>query len=177
MVELILDETGYEAYLGEIQALEERLARLRKFKGEVAIYEGDAWHDNFTFEQTETEERMLMADIALRYERLSKATFVDNVASLGVDLNDVVNLSITMGAKKREMNVWVVSYKNSDDIIDEETKKTIKQVTLDSPLGQAIYQKEEGEHFTYCVGEKKFDGEIVTIKKSSSLSNAKVKKL
>ncbi len=176
MENLILDEAGYAAYLEDIHKQEERLAKLRKFKGEVAIYEGDAWHDNFTFEQTEAEERMLMADIANRYEKLSKATVVESSAGLGIGINDLVNITITIGTRVKEMHILIVSYKdqNEDTVVSE---IPIKQVTLDSPLGRALYQKEEGEDFSYSVGEKRIEGKIISVDKFEPLSEEKVKRI
>ena len=41
--------------LKEIENKEQELWNLRRYKGEAAENEGDVWHDNFAFEQTEIE--------------------------------------------------------------------------------------------------------------------------
>jgi len=53
----------YDIRLKEIDKLEKELAKVRKYKGTVAIYQGDNWHDNPILYQTELKEVSLMAKI------------------------------------------------------------------------------------------------------------------
>lgn len=163
MANLVLDANGYEEYLRDILKLEEKLAELRKFKGEVAVHEGNVWHDNFTFEQAENEERMLMKEISNRYQLLAEAEIVEMGDSLGVELNDIVSMEIFMGNGIREMVVKLVSILSGDD-------SEIKEITLNSPMGQAIYQKLPDDEFSYSVNGKIISGRITQIEKTAVLS-------
>lgn len=170
MGNLILDEAGYQAYLEDIHKIETRLEELRKFKGEVAIYEGDAWHDNFTFEQAEAEERTLMSEIAKRRQLLDEAQIVETGNSIGVELNDIVDIAIVNGTKVKEMTLKLVSFLSGEP-------SEYKEVTLSSPIGQAIYEKEVDESFSYTVGEREMSGVITGISKGNGISQAKSKTL
>ncbi len=170
MGKLILDEAGYNAYLKDIQKIEEKLEALRKFKGEVAIYEGDAWHDNFTFEQAEAEERALMGEIAKRRQLLAEAEIVETGVSHGVELNDIVDVAIINGIKRMDMRLKLVSFLSSEP-------SELKEVTLSSPIGQAIYEKEVGDEFSYYVGEREMSGVITEISKENNISQSRTKVL
>ena len=158
MAKLVLDAAGYENYLADIAELEEKLSKLRRFKGEVAVHEGNVWHDNFTFEQAENEERMLMREISNRYKLLAEAEIVEVGNSLGVELNDIVSIELNTEYGVRNMIVKLVS--TLSDKGDE-----IKEITLNSPMGQAIYQKEPNAAFSYSVNGRILTGTIMNIEK------------
>ena len=61
---LKMDWKGYENYQSKIEKLELELAEVRKYKGEVAIFQGDTWHDNPDLDYTEAKEKRLMFRIA-----------------------------------------------------------------------------------------------------------------
>ena len=46
-----------------IKQVEKDLAEVRMYKGKVAIYQGDNWHDNPELYQTELKEKYLMAKL------------------------------------------------------------------------------------------------------------------
>lgn len=167
MEQIVMDKDGYLAYWEGIKELENKLALLREFKGKVAIHEGNAWHDNFSFEQAELEERMLMNEIARRKTIIENIIIVEKKTGNGVELNDVIDLEISTDLKKTQMKIKLVTHLSNK-------KSEIKEVTISSPIGRAIYEKEIGESFSYNVHSKKITGKIINIFKENQKSKIKI---
>ena len=99
----------YDNLLKSIEKLEEELAEIRKYKGEVAIYQGDNWHDNPILYQTELKETALMSQIRNLREELYSYEIIKERNTEMVDLSEILNPNIV---------------KNSD--LSEEKKSQIK---------------------------------------------------
>jgi hypothetical protein len=74
-LQLTIEEA--KAFSSDIEKKEEKLRKLRKYKGSAAENEGDSWHDNFAFEQTEIEERGLMKEINDLKTTYNNASIID----------------------------------------------------------------------------------------------------
>lgn len=81
----------YENYLKTMDKLEEELAEIRRYKGKVAIYQGDNWHDNPILYQTELKETALMAQIRNLREELCSLEIIKERNSDMIDLEDILN--------------------------------------------------------------------------------------
>lgn len=143
---LKLDQNGYEEFLQDIERLEKELKDLRYYKGTDAIYQGDLWHDNPALDYAEMQERMLMRNIRLMKEQLRYIEIVERGVNVNaVDLNSICLLEIIFSEnKKEEMMVKLVG---TSPKIDTE----VKEVSINSPLGGAIYGKKENEQGYYEV--------------------------
>lgn len=84
----------YDNYLKSIEKLEEDLAKVRKYKGEVAIYQGDNWHDNPILYQTELKETALMAQIRNLRGKLLSLEIIKERNSGMIDLEEILNPDI-----------------------------------------------------------------------------------
>ena len=152
MEELKLDQESYENYLKEIELVEKKLNEVRKYKGEVAIFQGDNWHDNPTLYATESEERVLMKKLyeireQLKYISLIEKGTDDNI----VDIGDTVVISfVEDGEIFDKMEVKLVGITTSFNTGSSE-------VSLNSPLGEAIYKKEIGDTVCYKVNDNNFN--------------------
>ncbi len=87
-----------------------------------------------------------------------------------VELNDVVDVTLINGVEKRDMRLKLVSF-----LTNESTE--FKEVTLNSPIGQAIYEKKIGDEFSYSVGKRELSGVITDINKKKHISQLKTKVL
>ena len=159
-----LNQQGYEDYLKLLAEKEKQLADLRMYKGKDAIFQGDNWHDNPTLYQTELQERSLMLEIAEMKHNLQYN--IEIVENLGdgklVDIGDVVKVDMIFSEDDREEETFklVGTVPNLD--MDEE----IQEVSINSPIGNAIYHKKVGEIATYKVKDRIFK---VQIKEKKSL--------
>lgn len=84
----------YDNYLKSIESLEEELAEVRKYKGNVAIYQGDNWHDNPILYQTELKETALMAQIRNLKTELFSLEIIQERNSEMIDLEEILNPDI-----------------------------------------------------------------------------------
>ena len=150
-----LNKQGYEDYLKAIAEKEKQLAELRMYKGTEAIYQGDNWHDNPTLYQTELKENSLMVEIADMKSRLQNAEIVESDENEEIiDVGDVVKVDMIFSEDDREEEIFklVATTPNFDAGIDE--------VSINSPVGTAIYHKKVGEITTYKVEGRMFTLQI-----------------
>lgn len=147
-----MDKEGYENYLKQIADLEKQLNETRLYKGKTAIFQGDNWHDNPELYQTEANERTLMQQISRMRDNIRNIEIVERNLDMNVvDIGDFVLLDIIY----------------SDDDIEElyiklvggeaNFKKEIPEISINSPLGKSIYQKNIGDKTSYQVNDNIFN--------------------
>lgn len=96
--------------LKEIENKEQELWNLRRYKGEAAENEGDVWHDNFAFEQTEIEERMLIKQISEMREAYSNIEVVNEVYNVEiVQLGNIVTVELIFEVDDREVSTFYIT--------------------------------------------------------------------
>ena len=78
MKKLKLTQEGLEKLTRELESKKEELLELGRYKSQAAANEGDAWHDNFAFEQTEIKERGLIRQINELQERINTAEIIQD---------------------------------------------------------------------------------------------------
>ena len=143
---LKLDQEGYDKFLAEISKLENDLKEIRYYKGTDAIYQGDLWHDNPALDNAEMQERMLMRNIRsmkaqLRYIEIIEKGTSEDVADLGC----VCRLGLTFAdGRSGERQIRLVGGAPN---LDAE----VKEISINSPMGSAIYGKKQGEISTFEV--------------------------
>lgn len=150
-----LNKQGYEDYLKEIEKKEKQLADLRMYKGTDAIFQGDNWHDNPTLYQTELQEMSLMREITEMRRRAQNIEIVENVGNEElVDIGDIVKIDMIFSEDDREEELFklVATAPNFDS--------EIKEVSINSPIGNAMYHKKVGEIATYKVQDRNFTLQI-----------------
>ncbi len=151
-----LNKQGYDEYLKAIEEKEKQLAAVRMYKGTDAIYQGDNWHDNPTLYQTEAQERALMVEISEMKQKLQNIEIVESLGNESlIDIGDIVRVDIIFneGNRKEEVFKLIASSPSFDS--------EIKEVTINSPIGVAIYHKKVGDFATYKVRDKVFKIEII----------------
>ena len=151
-----LNKQGYDEFLKAIEEKEKQLAAVRMYKGTDAIYQGDNWHDNPTLYQTEAQERALMVEISEMKQKLQNIEIVESLGNESlIDIGDIVRVDIIFneGNRKEEVFKLIASSPSFDS--------EIKEVTINSPIGVAIYHKKVGDFATYKVRDKVFKIEII----------------
>lgn len=151
---LKLTEAGVEELNKELELKKEELRKLGQYKSRAAENEGDAWHDNFAFEQTEIKERALNYEINRLQHQIKTAEIID-------DNSDENGNIIKVGSKIR------VYMEYSDGDGEEDTfiltggqgKINENKVSVNSPIGECVLGKEVGFEGRYSV-----NGNIIKIK-------------
>lgn len=158
MSKIYLDKNGYEEYLKEIDNLKEQIkennTNITEYQSSDAY--GDGWHDNFAYEQARKYEDTLFHQLNKKIYNLSNIVIVDDkLDDNQVGLNCIVSILFD-GEDDIEKYFLTGSYNSNMDC-------DIPIITLNSPLGEAIYKKIKGESFLYNVNEKTYIGKIVDI--------------
>ena len=162
MEEILVDENGYQQYLDEIEKLK-KLSLNNLTVGSEAYKDaiGDGWHDNFAFEQVIIEDRNIATKIN---NLLAKKSFI-KVITIQTLKNELINIG----------DVLVLEIKYADDDIEKVKIKLtgnyypntnldneIQEITLNSPLGKAIYQKNiNDKDINYVVQNRKIEIKVI----------------
>ena len=144
---IYLSKEGYEQYLKEIEELKKSLLENGKHKSYAYENSGDGFHDNFEFEQSELKERGILYQLREKVAGLDNIVVIEkqkNDEVIGVD--DIVSLTIDFGDGDKETSIYKLVGSNSLNHDDE-----IQNISINSPLGQAIYLKHVGEETSYVV--------------------------
>lgn len=152
-----LNQNGYEDYLREIEKKEKELADLRMYKGKDAIYQGDNWHDNPTLYQAELQEMALMKEIAEMKQKLNNIEIVQNIGDDSlVDIGDVVKIDMIFSENDREEQIFKLVGTSPNFDLNAE----IQEISINSPVGKAMYHKKIGDVANYKVNDRTFTIQI-----------------
>ena len=141
MSKIYLDKLGYENYLKSLEDIKKEIdenAKLMSLYVSDDAY-GDGWHDNFAYEETMHKE----AELFQKYNK--KKSMLKDIAIIDKESNGTVSLN---------MKVELL-------FIDD------KSITINSPLGSAIYGKKIGDKVSYKVGNNTYNVEILGIENCS----------
>ena len=158
--EILVDEEGYNQFIEEL----EKLKALSIDNGMIGseAYEsavGDGWHDNFSFEQNMRESRSIakMIDKMLDDKNKLKKIKVPKYEKDCINIGDTIELSIKYDLDDIETETIKLTGKYIPN-----TKGKIPEITLNSPLGKAIYLKKiTDKNIYYYVNDNKIEIEII----------------
>ena len=160
MDKIYLDEDGYKQYLEELEAIKKKIEAnsrdITEYMSDDAY--GDGWHDNFAYEQAMQKENVLKRDLDLKLKGLNNIVIVDSKTKDDiVGLNKIVDVLFD---GETEIESFLVTGNSSSNIDND-----IPQVTINSPLGSALYKKKKNDIFSYNVDKNIITGKIIDIKK------------
>lgn len=145
MKKLKLTQEGLKKLTRELESKKEELRDLGKYKGQAAANEGDAWHDNFAFEQTEIKERRVIRQINELQERINTAEIIQE----DVKPSDVVGVGsyVTVSLKFSQEEEEELSFFLTGNFGDASSE----YVSINSPIGECIVGKRVGHEGKYTV--------------------------
>ena len=136
---MLLTREAYRQKEKELERLNEKLQEVRKEKAlHISQSDGDDRHDNFGFEQAEIQERAVIKNIRDLTAQLRHVTIVETVNNKSkqiVQVGDLVKLKLDYGSS----NVFEMEY-----MLQALPSSERPTVTLNSPIGKTIFQKEVG---------------------------------
>jgi len=164
---IYLDQAGYEQYLKEIEKIREQIRNNGKQKSNA--YEGavgDGWHDNFEFEEAKREELKLMGLLESKLEGLNRIVIVETTDENNlIDINDYVTVETSSkGTSPSEMFFKLIA--SSMPNFGAE----VFEISINSPLGKAVYQRKVGDNVSYTVNGNVFN--VTIINKSKTLAES-----
>lgn len=157
MKELLVNKEGYEQFFEEFDKLKMSLTSNAAHGSEVyADAVGDGWHDNFAYEEAMRQEKMIQTKIMEMTRQKDLLKLIDDVPHSEdyVCINDTIEILI----------------KYSDDDFENETIKLtgkfrpnddLGEISLNSPMGKAIYKQAIGKIITYKVNDKLIEVKII----------------
>lgn len=148
---ILLDENGYNQYLEELNKLKEISIKNSTIGSESykdAV--GDGWHDNFAFEETMRESRLISNRINKMIQEQEKISIVkrNNISNDIIDIGDILTIKVIYSEEDTE----TLNIKLTGKYLP---KKDSNEITLNSPIGKAIYQKNINDNIYYLVNDKK----------------------
>ncbi len=151
---LRITKTGLEELSKELELKQKELRKLRQYKSQEAENEGDAWHDNFAFEQTEIKERALNYEINELEHQIKTAELIET------DPNEDEGI-IKEGSKIRVYMEYADGDGEEDTFIltGGNGKINENKISINSPIGKCVLGKTAGFEGQYSV-----NGNITKIK-------------
>lgn len=162
MEEILVDENGYQQYLDEVEKLK-RLSVNNLTAGSEAYTDaiGDGWHDNFAFEQAIIEDRNISTKInnLLLKKPFIKVITLQNLEKELINIGDILVLEIKYAEDDIERVKIKLTGNYSPNI---NLENNIQEITLNSPLGRAIYKKSiNDENINYVAQNKKIKIKVI----------------
>ncbi len=155
MSKIYLDRKGYLNYLKSLEDIKKEIdenAKLMSLYVSDDAY-GDGWHDNFAYEETMKREAELFQKYNKKKGMLKDIVIIDKESNGTVSLNMKVELLFIDDDIVEEYILTGDINSNLDD----------NSITLNSPLGSAIYGKKVGDKVSYKVGDNIYNVEILGI--------------
>ena len=159
MSKIYLDKLGYENYLKSLEDIKKEIdenAKLMSLYVSDDAY-GDGWHDNFAYEETMRKEAELFQKYNKKKSMLKDIVIIDKKSNGTVSLNMKVELLFIDDETVEEYIITGDINSNIDD----------NSITINSPLGSAIYGKKIGDKVSYKVGDNTYNVEILGIEACS----------
>ena len=158
MERLKLTKDGIKKLNEELEEKEEELRKLGKYKGDAAANEGDAWHDNFAFEQTEIKERALKREIEDLRQKIAMAEII-KISDDGDNDKIKIGSNVTVLLKYSEEDEEELSFV----MLDLRDSKN-NSISINSPIGELIKGQKVGFTGKYTVGENIIHVKVLSVK-------------
>lgn len=154
---VFMDKEGYERLLLDIECLKEELKKINRGRGIIhKAGEGDSW-DSTEFSNLEMSVRVLANEIRRRQLFLDKVVILEkqNLENC-VDFDDILRLNFIYSEDDtEELIIKLVGTALCD------SNNSYEEVSINSPVGMAIYGKQIGERVSYQVETRTFNVEIL----------------
>lgn len=171
---IYLDKQGYVDFLASIDQLKERISNNNKERKAAFSAETRGEYISAEFEDIERLNLRLVTELQRRREMLSRVIIVDKEeVNDKVNIGNIVKIIVSSGNSEPEEKIFKIV--GTMPIFD--SKSEIREISINSPVGKAIYQRSVGETCTYSVNKTIFNVLIQEIINPNTLKNDKVKKL
>ena len=150
---IYLDEEGYKEYLKEIEDLKQEFNNKAKGGTEAAESAiGDGWHDNFDFEEAKKFEHSLSYKLKEKIANLKNIVILKNKSNKYININDYISLTLIYGDDDQEKIIIKLIGAPNPNLNEE-----YQEITLNSPLGKELLNKDKNYKGSYFVNNKKIN--------------------
>lgn len=166
-IPIYLDKSGYEELLSSIEELKNRIKENNRGRREAFNSETNDGCLSSEFLEIERIDFMLSTELERKIEMLSRVVIVETPEnSEQVNIGDVVILCISHDGINSDERLFKIV--GGMPVFDPDAE--IQEISINSPIGKAIFQKTIGEVCNYTVNNNKFS---VLIKEKVDLSKKK----
>lgn len=148
-----VSKKGLEEYQSVIDAYKVQLAQLRSTSASYGINTTDDYRRS----EYDREENALVSTIARLQKELSEMVVVDEklIDESLVNIDDIVVVKMESNGEAS-----VEKFELTGGIPSVGRENEIQKISINAPLGKAIYKKKVGDTSSYVVGNRKF---VITI--------------
>lgn len=153
--EILMDKAGYDKLLAEIEAIKAKINEVNSGRREAYdAGSGDGW-DSPEFEEIERVENVLLGELKSKCDQLTRAKIIEKSDNVDlVDIGDIILAVFTDPSNKsNELKFKLVG--GNGDLFAE-----IQEVSVNSPMGIAVYKKKVGDICNYSVNNNNYTVEI-----------------
>ena len=151
-----LTKVGYQKALEKLEKLKEQYNENEKAMSKsIAEATGDGPHDNGEFEALQAKEKLLVGQINTLMKQLESASIIEipELEANKVNIGDVVLLRLIYAPDEIEE----VTYQ----LVGEDGDVDKGQISINSPLGRAIFKEAIGSKVTFIPQEEIYYAEIL----------------
>ena len=147
---------GYQQELAKLAGLKEEFKENEKAMTEsYHSSAGDGAHDNGEFESLLNKERLLVSQINSLQQKIDSIEII-KVEELDEDMINIGDtVLIRMALSPTDISDWEIT------LIGADGEPTHNKISINSPLGKAIYKKRIGDRVSYQVEKKDIMVDIV----------------
>lgn len=158
MDDILVNEEGYKQFYEKMDSLREsNLSNANMMSQSYKDFIGDGWHDNPIYEEAVRKNRMIDVEINKMLEQEKKLKLINDIQdSSCVNIDDIIRVEFIYLDGEKEIE----DIKLTGKFIPN-TDLEIKEISLNSPIGKAIYKKKIGETCSYQVGNNSINIRIV----------------
>lgn len=162
-----LDKNGLLQLREEIRIITEQLESARLTKGQTFSDDTNSWHDNAAYDAAKLTVDGLQYQLSSLKKELSEVTLISPHGDADrVDIGDVVVL-YNKAFDDRFKVLLTANYKSNIGDDDDE----ISIISINSPIGEAIFGKKKGDSVSYRVGDRNFEVCIEGFEKQKTSNN------
>lgn len=159
MKEILVSKDGYEKFFIELEKLKDSITLNALISTDAySSAVGDGLHDNFAYDEAMRQERFIVSKINDVINDMPFLKIIDEIYDNNkVNINDTVEVLIKYADddEERETLKLTGNYFLCSD------NKSIKEISLNSPIGKAIYKQDIGTIVSYIVGNNKIEVSIL----------------
>lgn len=162
MKQILVSKDGYEQFFLELEKLKDSITSNALISSEAySAAVGDGWHDNFAYDEAMRQERFIVSKINDMINDIPFLKVVDDEEYIQdkVNVNDTIEVCIKYADDDKENEILKLTgryFPNNNDV------NGIKEISLNSPIGKAIYKQKIGEMVYYEVGKNKIEVSILS---------------
>lgn len=158
---LYLDREGFEKLCNEIKELERKIKNLGS---DIEARSEKDMTENAVFEDLKIQKMLLQFQLKERREELERVVILEKKKEDGiVNIGSIVKVDIVSNNIGETCDVKLVGSLNP--------KTEIMEVSINSPLGKAIFEKKVNDVVSYNVEGVDFRVRIIGIKEEKNLKN------